>query len=557
MSDSEATILRKELVKTVHRADKLEREIAEVRGENAELRRRIDQLTKARAKDAAEWQARLALYESPNMPTSKPSLFNADRDKFRSSRGEKPRGNPGEKAAQRPDAGAGKQPDGDPGGQGETSGDPGRTSGGQGEAGKKARRGPPVGHKGASHCNKPAKTVEYPAERCPRCGRTDLNQLAPVRKQVADFDGDCRTVTVATAVIGRAACKCGAKIRAPDPFADGTFLGPVALGLVAELHDLACTDRDIARLFEGFFRFRMSPNAVWNARKALSRRLDAQIESIKREFLRWLWVLMDETGFKTGGRTGYVWVAAVPGAVFVWFAPGRTDAVLHEHFAWLAGRAVVCDGYGAYSTKIGGKKLFRGKQRCWRHLLSLMEALAVAERKQRKEAGEEGPGPRELRYDQFLEMYRGIRHLKTLAPFTTMNLARLAWKLASGYGEQGEEGRVRGHVMRAIPDMFTFAAFPGMPPHNNGAEIEIRDAVVGQRNVRHKLVTAEGREVFSRMVTFSRTCRKRGMFPCRAVVDLLRDPGWDVIDPERAGAEPAGPEWSALSGPVLRAAAAA
>ena len=237
-----------------------------------------------------------------------------------------------------------------------------------------------------------------PAERCPRCGSTDLNQRAPVRKQVSDFDGDRRTMTVATAVIGRAVCRCGKKIRAPNPFADGTSMGPNALGLVAELHDLACTDSDIVAVFEGFFRFRMSENAVWNARKALSRRLEAQIASIKKEFLRWLWVLMDETGFKTGRRTGYVWAAVVPGAVFVWFAPGRTEAVLHEHFAWLAGRAVVCDGYQAYSTEIDGEKLFPFKQRCWRHLLAKMEALAVAERRRRKEAGEEGPGPLELLY---------------------------------------------------------------------------------------------------------------------------------------------------------------
>ena len=70
----------------------------------------------------------------------------------------------------------------------------------------------------------------------------------------------------------------------------------------------------------------------------------------------------------------------MPSTIFVYVAPSRTDVVLHEHFSWLAGKAIVCDGYQDYSTKIGDEKMFPWKQRCWRHLLSLMEALAVHER---------------------------------------------------------------------------------------------------------------------------------------------------------------------------------
>ena len=66
-------------------------------------------------------------------------------------------------------------------------------------------------------------------------------------------------------------------------------------------------------------------------------------------------------------------------------------------------------------------------------------------------------------------LYRGIRHMETLAPFTTTNLSRLAWHILYEYDEKGEEGKVCGHVMWAIPDLFTFAAFAGIPPHNNAA----------------------------------------------------------------------------------------
>ena len=43
-----------------------------------------------------------------------------------------------------------------------------------------------------------------------------------------------------------------------------------------------------------------------------------------------------------------------------------------------------------------------------------------------QEAGESGLGPLELIYDRMLAMYRRIRHMETLAPFTTTNLPWLA-----------------------------------------------------------------------------------------------------------------------------------
>ena len=48
--------------------------------------------------------------------------------------------------------------------------------------------------------------------------------------------------------------------------------------------------------------------------------------------------------------------------------------------------------------------------------------------------------------------------------------------------------------------LFTFLRYPGMPPHNNAAELEIRDTVVLHRNVRRHLLEPEGMEVFSVLI---------------------------------------------------------
>ena len=51
-----------------------------------------------------------------------------------------------------------------------------------------------------------------------------------------------------------------------------------------------------------------------------------------------------------------------------------------------------------------------------------------------------------------------------------------------------------------------------MPPHNNAAELEIRDAVVLHRNVRHQLSKPEGREVFSVLISVAPPATSRESF---------------------------------------------
>ena len=75
---------------------------------------------------------------------------------------------------------------------------------------------------------------------------------------------------------------------------------------------------------------------------------------------------------------------------------------------------------------------------------------------------------------------------------------------------------MRVHLLNAIPDMFTALSHPTMPLHNNDAEREIRDGIIPQRNARHKLMTSDGRQVFSTIITFTRTCHKQNVSPGRS-----------------------------------------
>ena len=471
MADSEATLLRREVASMHWEMEALKGAVAE---RDAALAERDGEI--------ARLKARLAAYENPNAPSSSRSLFNSRRNDFRSKRGS--RGSDGE-GSDRP-----ALPDG--------------------EGGTRRRRGPPEGHAGVSHRNTPAFCTRYGLPCCPSCG-AGLEDAGCVHKLVSDFDA-CKRMVSFTAVLETGWCpRCSARVTAPSPFLEGTSLGPVALGLVTELFWMRCTDADISRLFEAFFRFRISASAVASARRAVSGALDRQLDLIKLAFLACAFVQGDETGIKIGirGKGGYVWVFICRNAVFVVASPSRGIPVLLAHFGWILHLPVVSDGHAPY-------KQFAAVQRCWRHLLAHVEAAAV-----------DGKPEDVARYERMIEFYRRIKGMGTLAPLTMTLLTREIRGMIAGY----PEGKLKTHLENAVPYMFTFLAHPGMPPHNNASELAIRDAVVRQRNVRHQITTPEGRDVFSRLLTFAATCQMNGIFPCRAVVEMLRDPQWDMFNP--------------------------
>ena len=512
MLDSEAAAIRMDLKRALIKIGemesamgKLQDDIARLKNENANLKNENARLKK----DNARLEARLAFYGSANMSSSTTSLYNAARKKFRKGRGEKISGNPGEKI--KGDSKADEKEEGGNGGQGR-DGSSGDGDGGQEKA---ARIGPPVGHAGISHDNKPEFTVRHAlkAAACPGC-HVGLSHVRPTCKLINDLDEHYATRTF-TAVIEAAACpKCGEKIMAPNPYLKGTSYGPVMLAVINALFARAVTDEDIAHLVRELFGVRTCTNAVTNARTAVSEYLVliGMIARIKAAILRQIWIQMDETSYKRGdGHRGYVWLVCTPVAVFVWFAYNRSSTVLTEHFDWLRGKPTVCDGMPGYPSALTDII-----QRCFVHLLRKAEELAVSN---------EDPAD-EARYDMMLELYEDAKRIKALAPFTHMDLSQRAHGIVTSY----EDGKVRTHLLNALPDMFTFLSYPGMPPHNNDTERAIRDGIIPQRNSRHKTMNARGRKTLSVLLTFALTCARQDVSPGRGLLECLLDSDWDLFD---------------------------
>ena len=486
MKPSEITLLRKELIKVTTEYRNFQNKMAKLESnlirKNTLLELEIDRL---RLELAAGYR-RMETYENSNASSSTGSLYNAERAAFRKKM--------------------------------ETEGT--REDGPEPNDKDKARKGPPVGNAGASHGNKAERTVTLHVRKCERCGHGCISGLPSKVKMVYDFaaDGTMRVECVAY-VIERAACKkCGEISSATPPTIPGTSLGPRALGFVEEYYAKRSTDQTISYYFDALYGFKISPNAVWNARKALRSLLMPTYRDILDCISEAPFVQFDESSLKMNGRKGYVWLVTTGDATYLVAAPSRAAIILDRYFSRLLDIPVVVDWYTVYNA-------FPIKQRCGVHILRKAEKFAIRK------------GGNYLScYLRLLAMYKGIKDRESAGCVECLDLERAVLEIAASYGEaEGKKEhdglKFKATLEYAAPCLFTLLRYHGMPPHNNGAELEIRDAAVLHRNVRHQISEPEGREVFSVLISVARTCHKQGIFPRVAVEELIRDPDWSIFKP--------------------------
>ena len=111
-------------------------------------------------------------------------------------------------------------------------------------------------------------------------------------------------------------------------------------------------------------------------------------------------------------------------------------------------------------------------------------------------------------------MYKRIKERESAGSAECLDLERAVLQIAAPYSEGH---RFRGTLEGTAPHLFTFLRYPGMPPHIDAVELEIRDSVVLHRNARHQLSKPEGRAVFSVLASVACACYKQEIFPRMSV----------------------------------------
>ena len=152
-----------------------------------------------------------------------------------------------------------------------------------------------------------------------------------------------------------------------------------------------------------------------------------------------------------------LWLVTVSSATYLLAKQSRSKRVLLENFNILFDVPVVTDGYASYN-------LFHTRQRCWIHLLLKAEKYAIRNR-----------GTDLSCYRRLLFLYNEIKDLKSASTSECLRLQRKVMDIAYGYPKKH---KFRTTLENASPYLFTFLQHPGMLPHNNPAELEVRDCRV-------------------------------------------------------------------------------
>ena len=305
---------------------------------------------------------------------------------------------------------------------------------GEDGAGSSKKTGPPAGHKGRSHSNKPVRKVWHVFARCANCGGRHIKRGRCRCRLVNDFDGPHINIQTVAHIGWEYACADCGHVAGPDfPAIPGTSFGKKALGYIVYFGGKKNTDVDIANYFGDLFHFETAETTIWNARRAAAGMLEQTMGYIMEELKRATFLGIDETRYSVNGKIGYAWAVRTDRAAFVLPMGTRGELALSTYFSGLADKPVVVDGYAVYPG------FFKTIQRCWAHILRDAEAAYAS-------AGKNGP-KREYYHTLYRRLLKAFHDGKRIAGDTAGSGGAAPGRQASLRGPKKPDGR-QGYVLR-------------------------------------------------------------------------------------------------------------
>jgi transposase len=365
-------------------------------------------------------------------------------------------------------------------------------------------------------------------EQCPHCGgsvepkhcETQYQEEIVRRTVVRRFD----------IAVGRC-CRCARRVQGrhalqtSDAVQVGSVqLGPEALTLAAILNKQMGLSLGHTRqvLFYGF-GLQVSRGGLCRALARIAGRAEPTYAGLVQAARQSLMNVVDETGWKVGGRLQWLHVAVSAQVTVYAIRPGRG----YEQSVLILGAEydgfLIHDGWAPYY-----RFQFAFHQSCLRHLLRrcremtriaspaaaafplavkglLQSSLELRDRYERGEVSEHG--------------------LRTATGRVQAELDRM---LEKPYHNPANR-RLARHLEHEQPWLFTFLSCPGLDATNHAAERAIRGMVIA-RKVWGGNRTWEGAGTQQVLVSVLRTCWQQGKDAFALLVSLLRAPRTAILD---------------------------
>lgn len=390
------------------------------------------------------------------------------------------------------------------------------------EQGGKARKKRAMGY--SRKRMEPTRVEQHALQSCPRCGHDLGGGYIKRVREVIEIPR-VEVEVVHHEILERRCPRCGKRCVPRVSSEELGVVGKHRLGVnlmsfVAGLREAGrMTIGPIVDLLRGWYGIGVSRGEIveilHDVAEAGKRSLGEVVEGIRRSGV----VNADETGWREDGRNGYVWVFMADGMVYLLYSSSRSGKVALEVLGEGYEGVVVSDFYKGYNRLEGIH------QRCWVHLLRLMDELVE------KSEGEEGV------VNWVEEIKRIYREAKLYEPEGVAEWAKPAERgraalefreklmgLVRPYiGKECAQRNVAELIGSHEPELFVFVEDPKVPSDNNAAERSLRPTVIARKisgGTRSSKGTETRMSLRSLLATWSR--QRKDVF--EEMAKLLRQP---------------------------------
>jgi len=354
---------------------------------------------------------------------------------------------------------------------------------------------------------------QHTLDACPQC----QGPVRPCRSSrcriIEDIPEDI-TPVVTEHAIGRYWCSRCQQIVEPT-VADalpGSTLGLRVLVLSAWLHyALGNTLSQIVEVFNFHLQLKLTSGGLVQMWYRLQEILFAWYLEIQTQALDAAVLHADETGWRVGGKTCWLWCFTTTDATYYLIDRCRGSPVLKKFFTKYFAGTLVCDFWGAYNAVACAQR-----QKCLPHLLRELKKVDHYHR-----PGGDWP----LFRKRLRRLIRDAIRARTLsAKKRAVRRQRLEQRLQTLIAHAWENKQARRLVKRLrrhATELFTFVDHAEVPFDNNHAERMIRPAVIIRKNS-YANGSFDGADLQAVLMSIYRTLKQRGHNPIQTIIGALR-----------------------------------
>ncbi len=357
--------------------------------------------------------------------------------------------------------------------------------------------------------------VDHRIRSCPDCG-SRLQSCQEIRTRYTEDIPDIQP-EVTEHTIHRDWCPaCRKKVEPPVVAAlPGATLGNRVLVLSAWLHyALGNTLSQIVEVFNFHLQLNITPGGLLQMWQRLQKILFAWYEQIHSEALASAVLHGDETGWRTNGKTHWLWCFSNQSVTYYLIDRSRGSPALAKFFVDEFAGTLITDFWSAYNAVTCA-----ARQTCLVHLLRELEQT-----EKYKSPGQHWPlFAKKLRrlVGDAIRLWRRKPDLSAQTYASRRDcLARRLAELVGGSWEDAHARRLVKRLRRHQHDLLTFLDHDDVPFDNNHAERSIRPAVILRKNS-YGNRSQRGAECQAVLMTIFRTLKQRGHDPIRTVIAAI------------------------------------